>query len=82
MPFVIPAAGVIVSFAGCVTSGSGLSLGFASARLTFAAGTPSTSTESICRSRWKSRLNRDRSCVACAVIVVFVPGAKRFDGGS
>ena len=41
-PFGIPAAGVIVSFAGWVTSGSLLSLGFASARVTFAAGTPST----------------------------------------
>ena len=34
-PFGIPAAGVIVSFAGWVTLGSELNFGFASARLNF-----------------------------------------------
>ena len=56
--------------------GSELNFGFASARLNFAAATPSTFTESICRSRWKSRLKRESPWVALAVIVVSVPVAK------
>ncbi len=73
---------MIVSFAGWVTCGSSLSFGFASARLIFAAATPSTCTESMSRSRWKSRLKRERFWVATAVIVVFVPASNSFDAGS
>ena len=68
--------------AGWVTAGSRLSRGRASARPIRAAGTPSTATESTARSRWKSRLKRERPCVARAVIVALVPLRKRFAAGS
>ncbi len=78
-PFAMSSAGSTTSFIGWVATGS--NGGSASTCENESAGSPFTVTADTGMS-WKSRLNSLRSCVAFALIVVFVPARNSFATGS